>query len=76
VSSAPNAQISFTAISVISSKHSSMKRETCIVGRKEIIGKAIFVIGRGGPWDCEMLRLPHFLHNRVTDGCEAVSLKR
>jgi hypothetical protein len=31
-------------------------------------GKAILVAGHGGPQGCEMLRLPHFLDNRHTDG--------
>jgi hypothetical protein len=34
------------------------------------------VTGRGGPWGCEMLRLPHFLDNRLTYGGETVSLTR
>jgi hypothetical protein len=28
---------------------------------------AIPVAGRGGLWDCEMSRIPHFLDNRLTD---------
>jgi hypothetical protein len=32
--------------------------------------------GRGGPQGCETSRLPHFLHNRLTDGDEVVSLTR
>jgi hypothetical protein len=39
-------------------------------------GKAIPVIGRGGPWGCEASRLPPFLENRLTDGGEVVSLTR
>jgi hypothetical protein len=39
-------------------------------------GKAIPVTGRGGPQGCEMLRLPHFLDNRLTGGGEPVSLTR
>jgi hypothetical protein len=31
-------------------------------------GKFIHVTGRGGPQDCEMYRLPHFLDNRLTGG--------
>jgi hypothetical protein len=38
--------------------------------------KAIPVTGHGGPYGCEKSRLPHFLDNRLTDGGEAVSLKR
>jgi hypothetical protein len=37
-------------------------------------GKAIPVTGHGGPQGCEMLRLPHFLDNWLTDGGEVVSL--
>jgi hypothetical protein len=32
--------------------------------------KAILVIGRGGLWGCEMLRIPHFPDSRFTDGGE------
>jgi hypothetical protein len=39
-------------------------------------GIAIPVTGRGGPWGCEMLRLPHFVNNRLTDGGKVVSLTR
>jgi hypothetical protein len=39
-------------------------------------GNAIPVTGREGPWGCEMLMLPHFLDNRLTDSSEVVSLKR
>jgi hypothetical protein len=39
-----------------------------------IEGRAIPVTGSRGPWRCEMLTLPHFLDNRLTDGGEAVSL--
>jgi hypothetical protein len=38
--------------------------------------KAIPVTGRGGPYDFEALRLPHFLGNPVTDGGKVVSLTR
>jgi hypothetical protein len=36
-----------------------------------IEGRAIHVTGRGGPYDCETSRLPHFLDNRLTDRGEA-----
>jgi hypothetical protein len=36
--------------------------------------KAIPVTGRGGPYGCEMSRLPHFLDSRLTDGGEVVTL--
>jgi hypothetical protein len=38
--------------------------------------KAIPVTGRGGPLVCETSRLPHLLHNGLTDGGEVVSLTR
>jgi hypothetical protein len=40
-------------------------------------GKAIRVTGRGargGPWCCEMSRLPHFLDNQLRDDGEVASL--
>jgi hypothetical protein len=40
--------------------------------KKEV--KAVSVAGRGGLWGCEMLRIPHCLDNRLTDGSEVVSL--
>jgi hypothetical protein len=43
---------------------------------KKAKGKSIPVTGRGGPYGCEMLRLPHFLDNRLTDDGEVVSLTR
>jgi hypothetical protein len=36
-------------------------------------GKAIPVTGHGGPYGCEMSRLPHLLVNQFTDGGEVVS---
>jgi hypothetical protein len=36
--------------------------------------KTILVTGHGGPRGCEMLRLPHFLYNWLTDGSEVVNL--
>jgi hypothetical protein len=38
-------------------------------------GKVIRVTGRGGPWDHESSRLPHFLDNQLTVAGD-VSLKR
>jgi hypothetical protein len=49
---------------------SSVLREQCEKG------KAIPATGRGGPWGCETLRLPHLLDNRLTDGGKVVSLTR
>jgi hypothetical protein len=37
-------------------------------------GKAIFVTGHEGLWDCETSRLPHFLDSRLTDAGEVLSL--
>jgi hypothetical protein len=42
--------------------------------RKE--DKYMPVIDCGGPWDFETSRLPHFVENRLKDGCEVVSLTR
>jgi hypothetical protein len=36
--------------------------------------KAIPVTGREDPYVRETSRFPHFLDNRLTDGCEVVSL--
>jgi hypothetical protein len=38
--------------------------------------KSIPVTGRGGLYGCEMLRIPHCLNNRLTDGGKVVSLNR
>jgi hypothetical protein len=35
--------------------------------------KTITVTGLGGLWGCEMLRIPHCLDNRLTDGDKVVS---
>jgi hypothetical protein len=32
-------------------------------------------MGPGGPYGCEMLRIPHFLDNRFTDGGEVIRPK-
>jgi hypothetical protein len=41
---------------------------------KKIKGKAIPTTGCGGPKGSEMLRLTHFIDNRLTDGSKVVSL--
>jgi hypothetical protein len=38
--------------------------------------KAVIVRGRGGLSGCEMLRIQHYLDNRLTDGGEVVSTQR
>jgi hypothetical protein len=38
--------------------------------RVKVEGKAVPVTARGGTRSCETSRLPHFLHNRLTDGGE------
>jgi hypothetical protein len=43
---------------------------------KDKQGIAIPLTGRGGPWDCETLKLRHFLDIRLADGGEIVSLTR
>jgi hypothetical protein len=47
-----------------------LRIEICC-GKKK--SKAIPVTGRGGLWGCEMLRIPHYLDNRLTDGGKVVS---
>jgi hypothetical protein len=39
-----------------------------------INSKAVPVTGRGGPWVCEVSRLPHCLEIQLTDCGEVVSL--
>jgi hypothetical protein len=39
----------------------------------KVKSKAIPVTGLGGLWGCEMLRIPHCLDNRLTDGSKVVS---
>jgi hypothetical protein len=41
-----------------------------------IESKDIYVTGRGGLWNCEMLKFPHCPHSRLKDGDELVSLTR
>jgi hypothetical protein len=36
-------------------------------------GKDIPVTGRGGPWGCEQLKLPHYLDKWLVDGGKVVS---
>jgi hypothetical protein len=34
----------------------------------------VLITVRVDPWDCEMLRIPHFLDDQLTDGGEVLSL--
>jgi hypothetical protein len=43
------------------------------IGKRVKESKAIPLTGRGGPYSCEMLWLPYFLDNRLTDGGKAVT---
>jgi hypothetical protein len=38
-------------------------------------GKAVPVEGRGGPWGCGTLGLPHFLNGRLTDDGGVIGLR-
>jgi hypothetical protein len=38
-----------------------------------VVVKALPVTGRGGLQGCEMLRIPHFLDNRLTVNCEVLA---
>jgi hypothetical protein len=42
----------------------------------KFVAKAVPVTGRGGPYVCEISRLPHLLQNRLIDGGEVLSLTR
>jgi hypothetical protein len=46
----------------------------CTYGKQKKRGKAIPVIGRGGPQGCETSSLPQFVDSRLTDGGEDVNL--
>jgi hypothetical protein len=41
--------------------------------KKKKKSKDISVTGRGGLWDCEVLRIPHCLDNRLTVNCEILA---
>jgi hypothetical protein len=43
---------------------------------KYVKGKKVKLRGCGRPYVCETSKLPHFLHNRLTDGGGVVSLTR
>jgi hypothetical protein len=65
---------------MITSKRMGLEGHIIRMGRDhfeiKVNGKAIPVTGRGGTQGYKMLRLPHFLHNRLTDDGEVVSLTR
>jgi hypothetical protein len=44
-----------------------------IILKKIKKSKTVPVTGRGVLYDCEMLRIPHFLDSRLTNGSEAMS---
>jgi hypothetical protein len=41
-----------------------------------VIGFLSMLSARGGPYDCETSRLPHFLDDRLTDGGEVIGPTR
>jgi hypothetical protein len=43
---------------------------------KKVEGKAIPVTGHGGRYNYDTSRLPHFLENRLRDGCVVFSFTR
>jgi hypothetical protein len=45
----------------------------CFIIKKK--SKAVPVTGRGVQYGCEMLRIPHCLYNRPTDGGEVMALR-
>jgi hypothetical protein len=50
---------------------------TCGLNLERILkgkGEGVLVTGCGGPWGCEMSRLPQFLDSWLTDDGEVVSL--
>jgi hypothetical protein len=56
--------------------HQSSYHTTLYSVDSESIARRTSHTGCGGPQGCETSRLPHFLHNRLTDGGEVVSLTR
>jgi hypothetical protein len=44
------------------------------MGPKILKSKGICITGREGIWGCELLRIPHCLDNRFTDGGKIISL--
>jgi hypothetical protein len=67
----------FPSISILAfafGDHVSMQNCICIIKAQEKIeSKVITVTGRGGLQGCEILKIPHCLDSRLTDGCKVVS---
>jgi hypothetical protein len=59
-----------TKLKLVNCKANVHRNRTRKVKKKS---KAIPVTGRGGLWGCKMLRIPHRLDNRLTDGGKVVS---
>jgi hypothetical protein len=49
---------------------------SCEIRTSTIESKAISIPGRGGPYSCVMLRIPHCLDSRLSEGGKVVSLTR
>jgi hypothetical protein len=63
----------FTELMPSNSIHKHNKLKTKLFIKLRIKSKAIPVTGLGGLPCCEMLRIPHCLDNRLTDGAKVVS---
>jgi hypothetical protein len=61
-----------TSRSHVSPNGPSSLRTTTVKKSKNC--RAIPITGRGGPWGCEALRVPHYLDNRLTDGGKVGSI--
>jgi hypothetical protein len=69
-----NAMVTVTYVSPFPSLN-KIVREYSIMNKVKK-GKTVSVTDRGGPYGCEMSRLPHFLDNSFTNGGQVVSLTR
>jgi hypothetical protein len=54
----------------------SPTQEISEINNKYKKNKGIPVTGSGSPYSCEMLRVPHFLDNRLTDGGKVSLMRR